>query len=210
MKSSGFSLHAGVSCKASERKKLERISRYIARPAISEERLKMNEKGQVVYQLKKAYEDGTTHIVMSPMELLEKLSSIIPRPRVHLTRFHGILAPHDRHRKLVVPKPPEAKQEAQATTQLKPLTLQQQLLENKKKNQRMSWARLLKRVFNIDVETCLACGGKMRIIAAVEEPEVIKKILDHLGLPSTAPQIKAARGPPPEVWHEYNQTFIED
>ena len=63
VKASGFSLHAGVSCKAEERKKLERLCRYIARPAISEERLSVNQKGQVVYKLKKAYDDGTTHIV---------------------------------------------------------------------------------------------------------------------------------------------------
>jgi hypothetical protein len=210
VKSSGFSLHAGVSCKASERKKLERICRYIARPAISEERLSMNQKGQVVYQLKKAYDDGTTHVVMSPMELLEKLSAIIPRPRVHLTRFHGILAPHDRHRKLVVPRRPEAEPVERVLSELQGLTPKQQLLEDKRKNQRMKWARLLKRVFTIDVETCLACGGRMRIIAAVEDPKVIKKILDHLGLPSTPPPIRAARGPPLAEWEEFNQTFIED
>jgi hypothetical protein len=208
VKSSGFSLHAGVSCKADERKKLERICRYIARPAISEERLSVNQNGQVVYQLKKAYDDGTTHVVMEPLELLEKLSAIIPRPRVHLTRFHGILAPHDKHRKQVVPKAEQAVSVAQS--EIAVLTLQQQLLEKKKKQQRMSWARLLKRVFNIDVETCGACGGKMKIIAAVEDPQVIKKILDHLGLPSTPPLAKPARGPPLSEWDDYHQTFFEE
>lgn len=210
VKSSGFSLHAGVSCKAAERKKLERICRYIARPAVSEERLKMSEKGQVVYQLKKAYDDGTTHVVMSPMELLEKLSAIVPRPRVHLTRFHGILAPHDRHRKLVVPRAPEGDPVQPADLEFKALTPEQQLLENKKKNQRMNWARLLKRVFNIDVETCRSCGGKMRIIAAVEEPEVIKKILTHLGLPWAPPQVRAARGPPRPEWDDYQQPSFQE
>ena len=196
VKANGFSLHAGVSCKSHERKKLEKICRYIARPAISEERLSVNAKGQVVYRLKKAYEDGTTHIVMEPMQFMEKLSAIIPRPRVHLTRFHGILAPHDKHRKHVVPKSAEVEELTKAPAEVKILTLHEQLLEKKKKTQRMSWARLLKRVFNIDVETCGSCGGKMRIIAAVEEAEVIKKILDHLGLPSTPPLARPARGPP--------------
>jgi hypothetical protein len=210
VKSSGFSLHAGVVCKADERKKLERICRYIARPAISEERLSVNQNGQVVYQLKKAYDDGTTHVVMEPLELLEKLSAIIPRPRVHLTRFHGILAPHDKHRKQVVPKTEEAAAVPVAQPGVVVLTLQQQLFEKKKKQRRMSWARLLKRVFNIDVETCGACGGKMRIIAAVEDPQVIMKILDHLGLPSTPPLAKPARGPPLSTWDDYNQTFFEE
>ncbi len=56
----------------------------------------------------------------------------------------------------------------------------------------MSWARLLKRVFDIDVEHCPHCGGKLKIIAAIEEPGVIAKILAHLGLPTRAPP----RSPP--------------
>ncbi len=90
---SGFSLHAGVAVAGGERKKLERLARYIARPPIAQDRLRLNDLGQVVYQLKKPYSDGTSHIVMSPLELLEKITAIIPRPRVHLTRFHGALTP---------------------------------------------------------------------------------------------------------------------
>jgi Putative transposase/Transposase zinc-binding domain len=75
---SGFSLHAGVWCAGNERKKLERVCRYIARPAIALDRLSLNSKGQVVYELKKPYSDGTTHIVMEPLEFLEKLASIVP------------------------------------------------------------------------------------------------------------------------------------
>jgi hypothetical protein len=69
--------------------------------------------------------------------------------------------------------------------------------ENKKsKTQRFSWARLLKRVFNIDIEVCPKCRGKIKIIAAIENPNVIKKILDHMNLPSAPPALLPARGPP--------------
>jgi len=44
----------------------------------------------------------------------------------------------------------------------------------------MSWAQRLKRVFNIDIETCSVCGGSMKVIACIEDPLVIKKILTHL------------------------------
>ena len=57
----GFSLHAGLRCCAEQRKQLERLCRYITRPAIANERLKLNAAGQVVLQLKSAYRDGTTH-----------------------------------------------------------------------------------------------------------------------------------------------------
>ena len=104
----GFSLHAGVAVDGGERKKLEKLARYIARPPIAQDRLRLSDTGQVVYELKKPYRDGTSHIVMSPLELLEKITAIIPRPRVHLTRFHGVLAPHYKYRDLVVPKKVES------------------------------------------------------------------------------------------------------
>jgi len=188
---SGFSLHAGVQVGAGKKKDLEKLCRYIARPPIAEERLSQNANGQVVYKLKRPYDDGTSHIVMSPMELMEKLASIVPRPRVHLTRFHGILAPHYKHRKMIVPVKAEPPKLELVTDQ----TPIEKLAEQKKKS-RISWARLLKRIFGIDVETCNLCGGKVKIISAIEDPKVIKKILDHVGIPSVAPAPKPARGPP--------------
>ena len=185
-KNSGFSLHAGVQVAASERQALEKLCRYIARPAIALERLSLNSNGQVVYSLKKPYDDGTTHIVMTPLELLEKIAAIIPRPRFHLTRFHGVLAPHYKHRKIIVPKQPYAPPCADLEQDVKKPTAKS----------RISWARLLKRVFGLDLETCHLCGGKAKIIAAIEDPKVIKKILNHLGLPTKPPEPWPARGPP--------------
>jgi hypothetical protein len=154
---------------------------YIARPPIALERLHLNQRGQVVYVLKKPYSDGTTHIVMTQLELLERLASLVPRPRIHLTRFAGVFAPHYKYRAMVVPKP---------QVKLEPTK------ECKPSKSRISWAMLLKRVFNIDVETCSLCQGRMKIIAAIEDPPVIKKILEHLGLPSRRALPWPARGPP--------------
>ena len=70
-KYSGFSLHAGISCKSHERKKREHICRYISRPSLSEERLSVSNNGQVIYKLKTAYKNGTTHIVLSPLDFLK-------------------------------------------------------------------------------------------------------------------------------------------
>lgn len=105
VKNSGFSLHAGVAMTGQERDKIEKLCRHIARPAVALERLSLNQRGQVVYTLKKPYDDGTTHIVMTPLELMERLGAIVPRPRVHLIRFAGVFAPHYKYRALVVPKP---------------------------------------------------------------------------------------------------------
>ena len=70
---------------------------------------------------------------------------------------------------------------------------------------RISWARLLKRIFGIDVESCHLCGGKMKIIAAIEDPQVIKKILEHLDLPTKAPMPWPTRGPPSRPDDDFQQ-----
>ena len=93
-------------------KELERLCRYITRPAIANQRLKRNPAGQVVLQLKSPYRDGTTHIVMSPLELMQRLAALVPRPRLHLIRFHGVLAPHATLRAEIVPSEPVNAHEA--------------------------------------------------------------------------------------------------
>ena len=79
----GFSLHAGVATKAHDREKLERICRYIARPAISEQRLSLTNHGMVRYQLKTPYRDGTTHVLFEPLDFISKLASLVLKPRVN-------------------------------------------------------------------------------------------------------------------------------
>jgi hypothetical protein len=80
----GFSLHAAVRIDAHQCKELERLCRYITRPAIANESLGRNGKGQVVRQLKSPYRDGTTHIVMSAQEFMQRLAAVIPPPYRHL------------------------------------------------------------------------------------------------------------------------------
>ncbi len=83
----GFSLHAAVRCAARERKKLARLCRYITRPALANDRVQCNGAGQVVLKLKTPWRDGTTHQVMSPLEFMQRLAALVPRPRLHLIRF---------------------------------------------------------------------------------------------------------------------------
>jgi len=99
----GFSLHAGVAARANEREKLERLCRYITRPAVSEKRLSLTEAGQVKYELKTPYRDGTTHVFFEPLDFMAKLAALIPKPRINLTRFRGVFAPNSKHRVQVTP-----------------------------------------------------------------------------------------------------------
>jgi hypothetical protein len=111
----GFSLHAAVRVEAHDRKRLEQLCRYITRPALSDQRVQLNDAGQVELKLKTPWRDGTTHLVMSPLEFMQRLAALVPRPRLHLIRFHGVLAPNAKLRPLVVPQGPPA--QAQAATE---------------------------------------------------------------------------------------------
>ena len=201
----GFSLHAEVCCAADERKKLEHLCHYITRPAIANERLALNRAGQVVLTLKTPYRDGTTHIVMSPLEFLQPLAALVPRPPSHplpwraRTRSQAqggaCLARRGRSTRLcpeIIPSsgrqagdlpvpgfpsvplnahtpsadPAEAFPPATCLPELGPAA---------------------QAVFEIDLEHCPHCGGPLKIIAAIEHPSVIAKILTHLGLPARAP-----------------------
>jgi hypothetical protein len=169
----GFSLHAGVAARANERDKLERLCRYIARPAVSTKRLSMTRNGRVRYELKTPWRNGTTHIIFEPLDFISRLVALVPRPRVNLTRFHGVFAPNSKYRALVTPaKRGKRKKAITAKTR--------QNQTPAERHSSMTWAQRLKRVFDIDVETCSECGGDIRIIASIEDPVVIRTILAHL------------------------------
>jgi hypothetical protein len=134
-----------------EREKLERLCRYVSRPPVAEERLALTPTGHVRYTLKTPYRDGTTHVVVEPLDFIARLAAPVPPPR-HVA---------------------------------------------------MSWARRLKRVFGIEIDTCQRCGGNLRIIASIEQPEVIAKILAHLERvvpePYSAEWPLGARAPPSQA-----------
>jgi len=107
-KANGFSLHAGVSCEGHQKNKRERLCRYIARPPVAVPRLSLSSTGKVVYTLKTPYRDGTTQVAFEgaairTVDFIARLAALVPRPRVNLTRYHGVLAPNHRWRGLVTP-----------------------------------------------------------------------------------------------------------
>ena len=90
----GFSLHAAVRVEAHDRKRLEQLCRYITRPALADERVQVKAAAQVELKLKTPRRDGTTHLVRSPLEYVWRLAALVPRPRQHLIRRHGVRAPN--------------------------------------------------------------------------------------------------------------------
>jgi hypothetical protein len=177
--SGGFSLHANTFIPAYQTHRLEALCRYICRPALSLERLSWQNDDSLAYELKTPYRDGTTHVIFSPHELIEKLIALIPPPKAHLIRYHGLWAPHAKNRPEIIPSQYEKTSSCDSD---KPIS-------------RFSWAKLLKRTFDIDLESCSSCGAQMKIISAITEKPVIRQILRHLGLGPDPPNILPAQLP---------------
>lgn len=195
---SGFSMHANVSVEGRDRMRLERLCRYAARPAVATERLSALPDGRLQYRLKRPWRDGTSAIIFEPQDLIAKLAALVPAPRVHLVRFHGVLAPAAAWRPLIIPSanvespvadcgPASAKPPVSCNVEQQPA---REPVCPPRRN--YSWAQLMKRVFAIDVLQCERCGGPMRIVAAIHPPETTRKILDCLGLPNRAPPLAPA------------------
>jgi hypothetical protein len=238
---SGVGLHANVAVPAGDRRRLERLCRYVARPPVATQRLSRLDDGRLLYRLKHRWRDGTTHVVFEPQELVEKLAALVPPPRFHLVRYHGILGPCAGGRDRVVPGSTRAEQQVRPAPRKPSADLparppgatavqghergsiadrrnalgqdgsranpapagRQEPLpvpeEPTMRPRRLAWADLLRRVFAVDVLECPRCGGRMRLLAAIQPPDVTQAILDCLDLPSRAPPTAAAVPDPDAV-----------
>ena len=178
----GFDLHAALRVRAGCRDRLERVIRYGLRPPIAADRLRPTPEGQVLLRLKRRWADGTTHLVFDPTELLERLAAITPRPRINLVLYYGVLGARSAWRARVVPGPPPGDAS--------------EALEHPRTPSSYVWAHLMQRSFGFDVLACARCGGRMRLVALIDQLPVIQRVLRHLGLPTEIPEPRPARDPP--------------
>jgi hypothetical protein len=154
---------------------------------VAQERLSLLPDGRVLLSLARPWSDGTHTIVFTPRELLESLAAMTPRPRINLIIYHGVFAGHARNR-----PSPTTRCVAAATSG----TPEDASPPARPKRRSWRWAELMSRVFAIDVLACPRCGGRLRLLATIAHPEAIRRILAHLGLPTTLPQPLPARSPP--------------
>ena len=183
----GFSLHANTHVHEHDRQGLELLCRYGARGALSLSRLRRREDGRLSYRMKRAGPDGSTQLLLTPLELTRRLAALVPPPRVHLVHFEGVFAPRATLRPLVVPKPaPQSSSTSPAAPPRVPTP---------PRKPRIPWAALLLRVFAIDVLSC-PCGGQRQLLAFITEVPVVREILDHLQLPSMPLPWASAQAPP--------------
>jgi hypothetical protein len=172
---------------------LEDLLRYCARPPISDERLSLDARGQVVLRLKTPWRDGSTHVVYEPIDFVSKLAALVPRPHKNLVVYHGVLSANAAWRRRVVeygrPAPP-------ASTESEPQGAEPTRSVCAPRHLRRQWAEMMRRGFDLNVLECPKCGGRLRLLALIMDRSTIKKLLAHAKLPTEPPRPMPWRGPP--------------
>jgi hypothetical protein len=181
----GFTLHAATRAGGCDAEGRERLCKYILRPAIAQERIGEGPEGLVRITLKRAFSDGATAIDMDPLSLMVRLAGSVPPPKMHLTRYCGVLAAASKLRSRIVPRRAATANEEEPSA--------------KKKgcggSHYRDWAELLARTFSVDVLAC-DCGGRLKLIAMVTETNNITRYLRGTGEPTELPERAPARGQP--------------
>jgi hypothetical protein len=210
----GFTLHAATRIPRHERGDLEVLCRYILRPPIATERVRLRPDGLVELTLPRPWSDGTTALTFEPLAFMGRLVPLIPRPYSHETRYHGVLSPHAKDRNEVIASAvkagglrrddePKRKSTCPRERRLIASAVKAGGLrrdDEPKRNstcpreRRLEWAELLRRTWAVDVLRCSRCGGRRTLLAFVRDPKAIRAILGHLGLLLDQPA--PPRGPP--------------
>jgi hypothetical protein len=186
----GFSLHAGVHLHANDREGLMHLCGYGARPPLTQERLSSLPDGKLAYRLKRPLADGRDALVLEPSELIRRLATLVPPPRAHLVRYHGVFGPASKWRSEVIPKPATPVPSCGPAPRAEPVPSGE--AKEERRPSTIPWSELLLRVFREDVLAC-PCGGRRVVTAFITEKKVIEQILGHLGIPATGPPVAPAR-----------------
>jgi hypothetical protein len=190
----GFSLHADTFVAQADRHGLERLCRYSARGPLAEERLSRLDDGRYAYRLRRPSHSGATSLVFTAAQLVKRLATLLPPPRRHLIRFHGVFGPNARLRPVVVRLARPRQAPASSPPPRAELPFPEQPAPRPPPRPRIDWATLLRHTFDLDVLQC-PCGGRRRLLAAVVSPSVAERVLRQLGRLPPRPQL--ATGPPP-------------
>jgi hypothetical protein len=154
---------------------------------------------------------GLTSDLDSPADFVARLAALVPRPRINLTRYHGVFAPSSPMRRAIVPTPANARRRrkrkdsapAPATRQCAPTDSRSDC--NDPPTAPLTWAQRLMRVFEIDISLCPLCGGQLRVIGDITDPDLIRKILDHVNSrapPRLPPRRANSHQTPPDLFAE--------
>ncbi|HPC33982.1 MAG TPA: transposase [Syntrophales bacterium] len=173
---SGFNVFCGNRISPHDETAMENLARYIIRASFSQERMQyLDQEGKVVYTSK----NGKTTKVFPALEWLAAMCSHIPNKGEQMVRYYGFYSNVSR-----------GKRQMTGNDDAVPCILES---HGDEKTFRRNWARLIQKIYEVDPLVCPKCQGAMRVIGSIEDPSVIRAILEHLGL-----WLARAR-PPPKI-----------
>jgi hypothetical protein len=181
--SHGFNLQGATRVAANDKDGRERLCRYILRPPLANDRLKILDDGNVRVELKRPWSDGTSSVELPPLALIARLAALVPAPRRHTVLYCGVLSSHASSRREVVPSPPASAATHPGEDKAK------------RRSKYIRWSDLLRRVFAIEV-VCSKCHAPLRLISLIKDEAIARKILVAMHLPADAPELHPARPPP--------------
>jgi hypothetical protein len=162
---SGFNVFCGKRIYPADEEAMENLSRYIIRASFSQERMTyLRDESKVLYQSKDAKQTKT----FDALEWLAAMCSHVPNRGEQMVRYYGYYSNVSRGKR---------KKEEQDI--IIPCIIEEDGISPEK---RKAWARLIQKIYEVDPLTCPKCQSSMKIIAFIEQEEVVKKILKHVGL----------------------------
>lgn len=163
----GFDLHIAGVVPPRDRARLERLCRYTLRPPIAADRLPLTADGQVVLDLRHPMADGTMQLLFEPVELLERLAALTPRPRINLLLYYGVLGARSAWRsRLQAREPDTAVARDRGTTAVDSSSRATPIPSRRT----WLWAELMQRSFGFDVFACPRAGPS-RVDRAHRRPD---------------------------------------
>jgi len=186
----GFSVDASVRIHKGDREGLRRLVRYMARPAVSIERVSYNgSTGKVIVRsCKKVNGQRPVKAEYDALTFLALLALQVPPRGVHMVRYYGHYSTRSRAKR---------RERIRAHRQRPDMPVPE-IPSPEVKERRRRWANLIRQVFEVDPLQC-ECGGRLRLVSFIttSQQPVLDKILDHLGESTELPW---SRGPP--RWYE--------
>ena len=180
-----FNLRAATRVAANDKHGRLALCKYILRPPLANDRLKILDDNVVRLEFKKPWSDGTTSVELAPLALIARLAALVPPPKRHLAGYFGVLSSHGSLRSMWVPAPVPESTPQQEDKSPRTLPLAHYI----------SWSELRRRTFEIDT-ICPRCKSPLCLIVPIKTDDTIKKILSAMGLPTEAPKLWPARPPP--------------
>ena len=170
---SGFNVFCRPRIQPDEQETMENLDRYIIRASFSQERMTyIPENSEVVYHSK----DGKEEKIFDALEWIAAMCSDVPNKGEQIVTYYGFYSNMARGKRK------KSDQDELIPSIFEPVEDPDFSGDGTSKEYRKNWTRLIQKIYEVDPLTCPKCHGRMRIISFIEDEEVIKKILKHLGL----------------------------